>query len=74
VGRGIVVNLAWPRRDVYNATPPFHRYLQWGAVLFVGIIASVGFAYYWFVLRHNSGVLADHAAESPAIPNEEAAQ
>jgi hypothetical protein len=43
-------------------------------VLFVGIIASVGFAYYWFVLRHNSGVLADHAAGSPAIPNEEAAQ
>jgi amino acid transporter len=73
-GAGIVVKLTWPRRDVYNATPPYRWYLQWGAVLFVGIVAGVGFAYYWFVLGHKSGVLADHAAESTAIPNEEAAQ
>ncbi|MFD8500039.1 APC family permease [Amycolatopsis sp. NPDC059657] len=61
-GGAVVVNLAWPRRDVYNATPPYHWYLEWGAVLFVGIVALVGFAYYWFVLRHKTGVLADHAA------------
>jgi urea carboxylase system permease len=65
-GAGMVVNLAWPRRDVYNAAPPFHWYLQWGAVLFVGGVALLGFAYYWFFLRHRSGVLADHAAEEPA--------
>ncbi len=70
-GGAIVVNLAWPRREVYNATEPYHWYLEWGAVLFVGAVAVVGFAYYWFVLRHKSGVLADHAAE--AHP-EEAAQ
>ncbi|OKA03028.1 amino acid permease, partial [Amycolatopsis regifaucium] len=70
-GGAIVVNLAWPRREVYNATEPYHWYLEWGAVLFVGAVAVVGFAYYWFVLRHKSGVLADHAA---AAHPEEAAQ
>ncbi len=72
-GGAIVVNLAWPRREVYNATEPYHWFLQWGAVLFVGIVAVVGFAYYWFILRHKTGVLADHAAEVSSEP-EEAAQ
>lgn len=70
-GGAIVVNLAWPRREVYNATEPYHWYLEWGAVLFVGAVAVVGFAYYWFNLRHKTGVLADHAAEAQP---EEAAQ
>ena len=73
-GAGIAVNLAWPRRDVYNATPPFHWYLEWGAVLFVGVVGGLGFAYYWFVLRHKTGVLADHApvAEPTSTDPEEA--
>jgi urea carboxylase system permease len=70
-GGAIVVNLAWPRREVYNATEPYHWYLEWGAVLFVGAVAVVGFAYYWFILRHKTGVLANHAAEAQP---EEAAQ
>lgn len=61
-GAAMVINLAWPRREVYNATPPFHWYLQWGAVLFIGAVALIGFGYYWFFLRQRSGVLADHAA------------
>ncbi|GAA2774673.1 APC family permease [Saccharopolyspora taberi] len=61
-GLGMTINLAWPRQEVYNATPPFHWYLQWSAALFVGIAAVGGFAYYWFVQRHRVGVLADHAA------------
>ncbi|MBQ6643526.1 MAG: amino acid permease [Saccharopolyspora sp.] len=61
-GIGMTTNLAWPRRDVYNAEPPYHWYLQWSSVLFVGIAALGGFAYYWFVQRHRVGVLADHAA------------
>lgn len=61
-GAGMTVNLAWPRQEVYNATPPFHWYLQWSSVLFVGIAAVGGFAYYWFVQRKQVGVLADHAA------------
>jgi urea carboxylase system permease len=58
----MVINLAWPRKEVYNATEPFHWYLQWGAVLFVGIILFGGLAYYLLVQRHKTGVLAEHAS------------
>ncbi|WP_163505723.1 APC family permease [Fodinicola acaciae] len=68
-GIGMSVNLAWPRKEIYNATPPFHWYLQWSSVLFVIVIAAAGFAYYWFVQRHKVGVLADHAA-TPAPEGE----
>jgi len=71
-GAGMAINLSWPRSEVYNPTPPFHWFLQWGAVLFVGLVALVGFGYYWIVLRHKTGVLADHAAEVPAVVAEEA--
>jgi urea carboxylase system permease len=65
-GAGMAINLGWPRKDVYNATEPFHWYLQYGAVLFIGIVFFGGLAYYWFVQRHKTGVLASHAAEAPA--------
>jgi urea carboxylase system permease len=64
-GVAMAVNLAWPRKEIYNATEPFHWYLQWGAFLFIGIVGLGGFAYYWFVQRHRTGVLADHAFEAP---------
>ena len=35
-GFGMAINLIWPRKEVYNAVEPFHWYLQWGAVLFIG--------------------------------------
>ncbi|MFC8918563.1 APC family permease [Streptomyces sp. NPDC057116] len=66
-GAAMTVNLIWPRAAVYNAAPPYHWYLRWGAVLFVGAIAVGGFAYYWFVRRHRTGVLPEHAAP-PAGP------
>ena len=64
VGWGLfmAINLIWPRQTVYNATEPFHWYLKWGGLLFVGIVMLGGFAYYWFVQRHKSGTLAEHAA------------
>ena len=67
-GAGMAINLAWPRSSIYNATEPFHWYLKWGAVLFVGVVMLGGFAYYWFVQRHKTGTLAAHAhvAEEPA--------
>ncbi|GAB3375303.1 amino acid permease [Amycolatopsis echigonensis] len=68
-GGAMTVNLAWPRNEIYNASPPFHWYLKWISVLFVGVCAAGGFAYYWFAQRHKVGVLADHAA-APA-PEEE---
>jgi amino acid transporter len=63
-GLFMAINLAWPRASIYNATEPFHWYLKWGAVLFVGIVMVGGFAYYWFVQRHKTGTLASHAAEA----------
>ncbi|MEU9864690.1 APC family permease [Streptomyces sp. NPDC047971] len=64
-GAAMSLNLAWPRAEVYNATGPQHWYLRWGAFLFVGIVALGGFAYYWFVQRHRTGVLAEHRADAP---------
>ncbi|WP_405557264.1 APC family permease [Streptomyces sp. NBC_01171] len=64
-GAGMTLNLIWPRPAVYNASAPYHWYLRWGAVLFVAMIAGGGFAYYWFVQRHRTGVLAEHRLETP---------
>ena len=60
-GAFMALNLAWPRKDIYNATEPFHWYLQYGAFLFIGVVFFGGLAYYWFVQRHKTGVLASHA-------------
>jgi urea carboxylase system permease len=60
-GAGMALNLAWPRREVYNATAPFHWYLQWGAFVFIGAIALGGLVYYRFRQRHRTGVLPEHA-------------
>ncbi|MCE4942313.1 MULTISPECIES: APC family permease [Streptomyces] len=62
-GLAMSINLAWPRAAVYNATGPQHWYLRWGAFVFIGVVGLGGFAYYWFVQRHRTGVLASHAAE-----------
>ncbi|MFI8003025.1 APC family permease [Streptomyces sp. NPDC086010] len=69
-GAGMALNLAWPRAEVYNATGPQHWYLRWGAFVFVGIVGGGGFAYYWFVQRHRTGVLESHRSEAndPAEP------
>ncbi|QKV91792.1 amino acid permease [Streptomyces sp. NA02950] len=61
-GVAMSINLAWPRAQVYNASGPQHWYLRWGAFLFIGVVALGGFAYYWFVQRRHTGVLAEHAA------------
>ena len=61
-GLFMAINLIWPRQSIYNAVEPFHWYLKWGGVLFVGIVMIGGFAYYWFVQRHKTGTLAEHMA------------
>jgi urea carboxylase system permease len=81
-GAAMTVNLAWPRREIYNATEPFHWYLQYGGILLPGVVLGVGFAYYWFVQRHKTGVVAEHARVHlaagtavhpiPTVPPEEA--
>lgn len=70
-GLVMTTNLAWPRQEVYNEEPPYHWYLQYSSLLFVGIAALGGFAYYWFVLRHRVGVLADHAAKASPEESEQ---
>ena len=65
-GAAMTLNLIWPRAAVYNAAAPHHWYLRWGAVLFFGVIAGGGFAYYWCVQRHRTGVMSEHAAEQSA--------
>ena len=69
----MAVNLIWPRKDVYNATEPFHWYLQYGAILFIGVVFFGGLAYYRLVQRHKTGVLASHAfqSSSDAVPDPE---
>jgi hypothetical protein len=62
----MALNLIWPRKEVYNAVEPFHWYLQWGAVLFIGIVFFGGLAYYLLVQRHKTGVLPEHAAGAVA--------
>lgn len=78
-GATMAVNLAWPRNEIYNATEPFHWYLQYGGILLPGVILGAGFAYYWTVQRHKTGVVAEHArldttaqdltAQDTAAPN-----
>ncbi|PDQ34518.1 MAG: amino acid permease [Candidatus Lumbricidophila eiseniae] len=49
------INILWPREETYGVYP-------WGGVLILVAITGFGFAYYWFKLRHNSGVLEAHRA------------
>jgi urea carboxylase system permease len=64
-GLFMAINLAWPRKDIYNAVEPFHWYLQYGAFVFIGIVATVGFGWWYFVGQHRSGVLEEHAVTTP---------
>lgn len=62
------LNLAWPRRDVFNPLPPYHWYLQWSGSVFTAIILAAGLGLYWFYQRHKTGVVAEHTAVSAATP------
>jgi urea carboxylase system permease len=66
-GAGMAFNLAWPRDSIYNFAPPHHWYLQYGAYLYIGVIAGLGGLYYYTVQRHKTGILPEHAAE-PGLP------
>ncbi|EDY51662.1 amino acid permease [Streptomyces clavuligerus] len=67
-GAAMSLNLAWPRAEVYNATGEQHWYLRWGAFLFIGAVALGGFAYYWGVQRHRTGVREEHRAPQSPPP------
>jgi urea carboxylase system permease len=60
----VMVNLAWPRAQVYGGD---HWYYQWGAFVFVGVLGGVGAIYYLAVHRGRPAtVLAEH--RSDAVP------
>lgn len=65
-GIAMVLNLVWPRAEVYNASAPFHWYLQWGGVLTLALATAVGALYYALAQRgaQIAGADAGTVAES----------
>ena len=61
----MIVNIAWPRKILYNPGAPFHWYLQWGGILFPAIALGVLYLVYRFTQRKKIGVLASHAIHQP---------
>ena len=72
-GGAMTVNLVWPRPEIYNSVPPFEWYLQWGGVMFVAAVIIGGALLYRLKIRHQTGVLAEHAAAVAAHPSSGAA-
>jgi urea carboxylase system permease len=62
-GASMAVNLIWPREVIYNPTPPFAWYFQFGGLLFLAIFLGLGVAYYAVYARMRTGVLAGHEAD-----------
>src|SRR3954470_11215973 len=59
-----IVNLAWPRVEIYGAD---HWYFKYGAFVFVGLLVIVGGAYSCFVQRNKPAEpLPEHRAEIDA--------
>jgi urea carboxylase system permease len=59
----VIFNIAFPRRDVYNAFGAHHWYFQWAAYVFVGGTFIVGCLYYFLVQqRKPAEILAEHRA------------
>jgi hypothetical protein len=68
-GGAMTLNLVWPRQEIYNSVPPFEWYLQWGGVIFVAAVTVGGALLYRLKIRHQTGVLAEHAAAVAAHPS-----
>jgi urea carboxylase system permease len=57
----MVINVAWPRQEIYNPAEPFHWYLQWGGVIVPVVGIAILFALY-FTRRNKIGIRAEHAS------------
>ena len=73
-GGAMTLNLIWPRPEIYNSAPPFEWYLQWGGVIFVATVTAGGALLYRLKIRHQTGVLAEHAAAVAAHPSSDSAE
>src|SRR5262250_996301 len=61
----IMINLAWPRAQVYGND---RWYYQWGAFVFVIPLGVIGAAYYFYALHGRPvTVLAEHRADAATI-------
>jgi amino acid transporter len=56
-------NLAWPRKEIYNAAAPFHWYLQYGSYLFIALCLGIGLVWYMAYQRHQTGVVSEHRVD-----------
>jgi urea carboxylase system permease len=65
-GIASAVNLLWPRKSLFNPTPPYHWYLLYGPLLYVGLVTGAGTAYYWFSAKSRREVLPEHRAPAHA--------
>jgi urea carboxylase system permease len=54
-GAVCIVNVTWPRIEIYNATGPSHWYLQYFAYLFTAVLAVLGIVLYALRPRARSG-------------------
>ncbi|MGI6870518.1 APC family permease [Amycolatopsis sp. 3B14] len=57
-GAGMSVNLAWPREQIYGG-----GVLRWMALIFIGIVAAIGLAWFRLRGRHRLGTLPEHQAD-----------
>jgi urea carboxylase system permease len=63
-GAIVAFNIAWPRKEVYNAIGAQHWYFQWAAYLFIGLVVVVGSIYYFAVYnRKPIEVIEEHSAQ-----------
>ena len=68
-GALVAINIAWPRKQVYNSIGAHHWYFQWSPVLFIGGVVIIGTLYYFLVqVKKPTEVLAEHRADIPPPP------
>jgi urea carboxylase system permease len=66
---GMVVNLAWPRAAVYDLTGGTW-WLQWSALLFIGLTLAVGAAVHWRNRVRHGGAIRLPSLHTSAEPRE----
>jgi hypothetical protein len=58
----LILNLGWPRAEVYGDSP----IRRFSAPLFTAAMLTIGGLYYLLVRRHKTGVLEAHRAPATA--------
>jgi amino acid transporter len=64
---GMIVNLAWPRPEIYDLTGKTW-WLQWSAVLFIGITLAVGFLVHLRNRSRDGAIELSHLPATAEIP------